>query len=150
MNSHQELMFVVRLKQWHSNPKNTSHHICLTLGIDGLWRRLKKTLNTSTETRQDNSNTVWNPIICTEEEILKTFTIMILVHNETTRWLGHVTTTPIIWLVEWGQIIVLHVQHAIRNISLGSLWNGDVKFSYLRFWRQREPTAIQLSPSEFT
>ena len=47
-----------------------------------------------------------------------------------------------IWLVVWGKIIVLHVQHAF--------WCHDVKFSYLRFCRQLEPAAGNLSFSAFT
>ena len=44
-----------------------------------------------------------------------------------------------IWLVESGKIIVLHVRHA-RDLP-----NYDAKFSYLRFWRQRYSAALYLS-----
>ena len=47
----------------------------------------------------------------------------------------------IIWLVEWRKIIVRHVWHAFWEMFWRSLANDDVKFSYLRFWRQRELAA---------
>ena len=55
-----------------------------------------------------------------------------------------------IWLVEWGKIIVLHVRHDFLYNSWRSLPKDDVKFSYLRFWRQRKSAAINFSFSGFT
>ena len=49
-----------------------------------------------------------------------------------------------IWLVEWRKIIVLQVRHAFGAMFWRSLPNDDVKFSYLRFWRQRELAAVNL------
>ena len=47
-----------------------------------------------------------------------------------------------IWLVERGKIIVLHVWHAF----LCNFWRSsdDVKFAFLRFWQQRKPAAVNL------
>ena len=42
-----------------------------------------------------------------------------------------------IWLVEWGKVIVLHVRHAFWCNLWRSLPEDDVKF-----WRQRKPAAI--------
>ena len=51
-----------------------------------------------------------------------------------------------IWLVEWGKLTMLHVRHALGAFFfLPSLSNDDVKFSNLRFWRQRKPAALNLS-----
>ena len=44
----------------------------------------------------------------------------------------------LIWLVEWGKIIVLHVRHAFWYNVWCSQPNDNLKFSYLRFWRHRE------------
>ena len=65
---------------------------------------------------------------------------------------GTATTTPqiMVWFVEWGKIIVLHVQHAFWCIRLTYLSNDEVKVSYLRFWRQQEPAAVNLSFSALT
>ena len=54
-------------------------------------------------------------------------------HNATT------STTSMMWLVEWGKIIVLHVRHAF--------WCSFLTF--LRFWRQQELAAVNLSFSGF-
>ena len=45
-------------------------------------------------------------------------------------------TTTMIWLVEWGKIILLHVQHALKSAIVWcstSLPNNYVKFPNLRF-----------------
>ena len=55
-----------------------------------------------------------------------------------------------IWLAAWGKIIVLHVQHAFWCNFLRSLPNDDVKFSFLRFWWQREPAIVNNSFFAFT
>ena len=55
-----------------------------------------------------------------------------------------------IWLVEWGKIIVLHVRHAFWCNFWRSLSDDDVKFAYLRLRRQRESAAVDLSFSMFT
>jgi len=53
--------------------------------------------------------------------------------NATNRWF---------WLVEWGKIIVLHILCA----SWFNCWTkDDRKFSFLRFWRQCKPIAVNLS-----
>ena len=49
------------------------------------------------------------------------------------------------WLLEWEKIIVLHVRPLFDAIFWRSLSNDVVKFSYLRFWRQRELAALNLS-----
>ena len=56
----------------------------------------------------------------------------------------------IIWLVEWKKIIVLHVHYAFGAMFWRSLPNDNVKFSYLRFWRQRELAEVNLSFFAFT
>jgi len=49
-----------------------------------------------------------------------------------------------IWLAEWGKIIVLHVRHAFFVKMFGrSQPNKDMKMSYLRFWR-RGPAVVNL------
>ena len=53
-------------------------------------------------------------------------------------------------LVEWRKIIVLQGQHAFGAMFWRSLPNDKVKFSYLRFWRQRELAAVNLSLFAFT
>ena len=55
-----------------------------------------------------------------------------------------------IWLIEWGKIIVLHVRHDFWCNFWCSLPKDDVTFSYLRFWRQRESAAINFSFSALT
>ena len=52
-----------------------------------------------------------------------------------------------ILLVEWGNIIVLHVRHAFWSNFWRSLPNDDVKSSYLKVWPKREPAAV--NPSFF-
>ena len=55
-----------------------------------------------------------------------------------------------IWLIEWRKIIVLQAQHAFWCNFWRSLPNDDVKFSFLRFCRQRELAAVNLSFFAFT
>ena len=52
---------------------------------------------------------------------------------------------PTIWLVERGKIIVLQLWHTFGAIFWHSLSKENVKFSYLRFWRQLQPAALNLS-----
>ena len=42
-----------------------------------------------------------------------------------------------IWLVEWGKVIVLHVRHALWC----NLWRS-LPEDVVKFWRQRKPAAI--------
>ena len=53
-------------------------------------------------------------------------------------------------LVEWQKLIILHMQHELfeANFSCG-LPNNKVKFSFLRFWQQCKPSAINLPFSAF-
>ena len=57
-----------------------------------------------------------------------------------------------IWLVEWRRIIVQHA-YTCSTLFDAMFWcclpNDDVKFSYLRFWRQHE-LAADLSLYAFT
>ena len=56
-----------------------------------------------------------------------------------------------IWLVECGKIIACCTCGTLFGaIFWRSLPNDDVKFSYLSFWRQQEPAAVNLSFSAIT
>ena len=66
---------------------------------------------------------------------------------------GHITDKSMIWLVEWGKIIMLHVQDAFwcnTFLTFSAKRQCKIIILILWFWRQCKPTAVNHSFFEFT